>query len=87
MLSETFGVEASECDRVLRSWSQQTNTPLPHLADVLINQIWHGHAISEDRALVRFLENRLRQLPADRSRDELPGPEQVQGSTRPARIA
>lgn len=64
VLSESFGVIPSDCDRVLRAWSEQTNAPLAKVADVLIHQIWNGEETSQDRVLVRSLEQCIRQLPA-----------------------
>lgn len=74
VLSESFGVVPSDCDRVLRAWSEQTNAPLAKVADVLVHQIWHGEDASHDRALVRSLEECIRRLPAHRSAD---GPEAI----------
>ncbi|MEV4263907.1 hypothetical protein [Kribbella sp. NPDC049584] len=65
ILTTWFGVEAADCDELLRTWSEQTQAPAGKLAAVLIHEIWEGEPTVEDRVLVRFLEERLRRLPVD----------------------
>jgi len=71
ILTTWFGVEAADCDELLCTWSEQTQAPVGKLAAVLIHEIWEGEPTVEDRVLVRFLEERLRRLPADEAASDL----------------
>lgn len=63
VLAESFGIGNIECDRILRDWSEQAGVSRAKIATTLVHQIWHGDHVCHDKALVRFLEQRLRQLP------------------------
>ncbi|MEU4192374.1 hypothetical protein AB0E69_10765 [Kribbella sp. NPDC026611] len=67
MLTTSFGLDAVACDELLRTWSTEAHTPVGKIADVLVHQIWEGDQPTQDRALVRFLETRLRNLPHERA--------------------
>lgn len=55
-----YGIGSYEALAVLGRWSQQSGFTIPDLARAITHGVCQGHSTGEETALVRWLEQRLR---------------------------
>jgi hypothetical protein len=81
-----YGISSYEALAALARWSRQVDRPLTELCHALVKGICQGRVTPDERALVRWLEQQLRNdlAAAPEPRGQAPDGARQQHGTRPA---